>query len=207
MPSFPVHLAVADMLAENIGVQNKADFFLGCIAPDSVNHKGFASRELRYGAHIRSTDYDLWKKQLAEFYINNKQAFSNSIDYLKGYLFHCITDIAWDEAVQPQLFAYLQRNGALSRDEITELKWQELFRFNSLVINSAHFTSCVCLLEKAQPQAIATVTAQQVSDYRDYVVNDYKDKISSQPPEFLNMVHVQACAQRTQELYEQLIES
>ena len=205
MPSFPVHLVVADMLAETIGVQNMPDFMLGTIAPDSVNLKGFASQELRYGAHIRSVDYAVWKKQLTDFYQNNKQAFADRSDYLKGYLFHCITDIAWDEAVQPKLFGFLQRQGDLSREQITKLKWEELFRFNSLLVGRQDFLSAVSELEKAQPRAIATVTAQQVSEYRDYVVNDYKDKISTDMPHFLSMEHIQICAQRTLVLYEELI--
>ena len=193
------------MLAETIGVQNMPDFMLGTIAPDSVNLKGFASQELRYGAHIRSVDYDLWKKQLTDFYHANQQAFADRIDYLKGYLFHCITDIAWDEAVQPKLFEFLQRQGDLSREQITKLKWEELFRFNSLLVGREDFLRSVKLLEKAQPTDIATVTAQQISEYRDYVANDYKDKISADPPQFLTADHVALCAQRTLALCEQLI--
>ena len=204
MPSFPVHIVVAQMLCNEIGVKNKSDFLLGCIAPDSVNLKGFASQQVRYAAHIRSVDYDEWKKQLSGFYNEKLVYFNGNADYLKGYLFHCITDIAWDEAVQPQLFGYLQRQGDLSREQITKLKWEELFRFNSLLVGREDFLSAVKELEKAQPRDIATVTAQQVCEYRDYVVNDYKDKISSEPPQFLCIDHVSQCAAHTLELYRQL---
>ena len=205
MPSFPIHLVVADMLSDELEIVSKPDFFLGCIAPDSVNLTGFASQEIRYGAHLRSVDYDIWKKQLAEFYKQNLDRFKEHPDYLKGYVFHCATDIAWDEAVQPQLFAYLQKDGKLSREQITKLKWEELFRFNSMVIGLDSFKNSVCLLEKAEPMDIATVSVQQVQQYRDYVVNDYKDKISTQPPGFLCMAHITACTQRTQELFRELI--
>lgn len=206
MPSFPVHLAVADILCESAGVTSKSDFFLGSIAPDSVNLKGFASQEIRYKAHIRSVNYDLWKKQLKEFYTENLDAFSERLDFLKGYVFHCVTDIAWDEAVQPQLFEFLQKEGTLSREEITRLKWEELFRFNSLVMKHEHFVNAVTLLEAANPMDIASVTAQQISDYRDYVVGDYKDKISDEKPLFLCMEHIEICARRTLELFLQLTE-
>lgn len=204
MPSFPVHIVVAQMLCNEIGEKSKSDFLLGCIAPDSVNLKGFASQQVRYAAHIRSVDYDEWKKQLSGFYNEKLAYFNGNEDYLKGYLFHCITDIAWDEAVQPQLFGYLQRQGDLSREQITKLKWEELFRFNSLLVGREDFLSAVKELEKAQPRDIATVTAQQVCEYRDYVVNDYKDKISSEPPQFLCIDHVSQCAAHTLELYRQL---
>ena len=205
MPSFPVHLVVADMLAGEINIHDMPGFLLGTIAPDSVNLKGFASQQLRYGAHIRDVDYAVWKKQLTDFYRTNKQAFADRIDFLKGYLFHCITDIAWDEAVQPQLFGFLQKQGELSREQITKLKWEELFRFNSQLVGRQDFLRSVKLLEKAQPTAIATVTAEQISQYRDYVVNDYKDKISSDPPQFLTVSHIARCAQRTLALYNELI--
>ena len=205
MPSFPVHIVVAQMLCGEIGVSSKPEFMLGTIAPDSVNLKGFASRDVRYGAHIRSVDYEVWKNDLSQFYKQNLAKFQDCAYYLKGYVFHCITDIAWDEAVQPKLFEYLQSRGELTREEITKLKWEELFRFNSLLVGREDFLSAVSELEKAQPRAIATVTAEQVSEYRDYVVNDYKDKISTQPPQFLNTDHVALCAARTSELYKQLI--
>ena len=205
MPSFPVHLVVADILCESIGITDKPAFMLGSIAPDSVNLKGFASQQQRYGAHIRDVDYAVWKKQLTGFYRDNKQTFADRIDFLKGYLFHCITDIAWDEAVQPQLFEFLQKQGELSREQITKLKWEELFRFNSQLVGREDFLRGVSLLTKAQPIAIATVTAEQISEYRDYVVNDYKDKISSDPPQFLTADHVALCAQRTLALYNELI--
>lgn len=206
MPSFPVHLVIAQKLCDEIGILCKPDFMLGTIAPDSVNLKGFASQELRYGAHIRSVDYAVWKKQLTGFYEKIKAAFSQRQDYLKGYLFHCITDIAWDEAVQPQLFAFLQSKGELPRERITKLKWEELFRFNSLLVTRDDFAQAVSELKKAKPLDIATVTAQQISDYRDYVVNDYKDKVSSSPPQFLSTKHIDLCTERTKELYKQIIE-
>lgn len=206
MPSFPVHIIIAQMLCGEIGVTSRPDFMLGTIAPDSVNLKGFASRAERYGAHIRSVDYAVWKKQLSQFYKQNLTRFEDCADYLKGYVFHCITDIAWDEAVQPKLFEFLQSGGELSREEITKLKWEELFRFNSLLVTRQDFLSAVGELENAQPRDIATVTAKQVSDYRDYVVSDYKDKISAEPPRFLNIDHAAQCAAHTLELYRQIIE-
>ncbi len=206
MPSFPVHLVVAHMLADRIGVKSREDFFLGCIAPDSVNLNGFASQQERYGAHIRSVDYEIWKKQLTQFYADNRQKFAERADYLKGYLFHCITDIAWDEAVQPLLFEYLQSGGELSRDQITKLKWEELFRFNSLIVTRDDFTEAITSLTKAQPLDIATVTGQLIAQYREYAVCDYKDKIADEPPKFLCTEHIDICADRTLQLYEQLIE-
>ena len=91
-------------------------------------------------------------------------------------------------------------------DDIIGISITGLFRFNSLLVTRQDFLSAVGELENAQPRAIATVTAKQVSDYRDYVVSDYKDKISAEPPQFLNIGHAAQCAAHTLELYRQIIE-
>ena len=38
MPSSPVHMLLAYRMADSLGINDKADFLLGAIAPDSVNH-------------------------------------------------------------------------------------------------------------------------------------------------------------------------
>lgn len=205
MPSFPVHLLTAQLLCDKLDIKDKPSFLLGSIAPDSVNLKGFADKDTRYTAHIRSVDYDIWKRQLTGFYNENLSAFDDDTDFLKGYVFHCITDIAWDEAVQPQLFSFLQKQGDLTREQITKLKWEELFRFNSLLVKEQLFSAGTELLKLAQARDIASVTAQQISDYRDHVVYDYNDKVTAELPQFLKMEHVSLCVRRTYELYKQLI--
>ena len=55
-------------MAESLGVEDKADFLLGAIAPDCVNYgMEQASEKVRYTAHIRDKDYDKWKAQLKAF--------------------------------------------------------------------------------------------------------------------------------------------
>ena len=171
MPSLPVHLLAAQMLSERLGVSDKPSFLLGSIAPDSVNMKGFADKETRYKAHIRSTDYDIWKKQLSDFYTENAQAFSDCADYLKGYVFHCITDIAWDEAVQPKLFRYLREKG-VPEEDMTRQKWQELDKLDSLLADSPGYRRLTALLAKAEARAVTTVTAQQLSRWQDIIVSE-----------------------------------
>lgn len=204
MPSFPVHLIIADMLCKRLEVRSRSDYFLGSIAPDSVNLNGFASQSLRYGAHIRSIDYDIWKKQLSDFYVKNKHNFAQRPDYLRGYVLHCVTDIAWDETVQPQLFEFLQSGGQLSHEQLSDLKWEELFRLNSVLLQREDLRKAIDELKTASALDIATVSAQQVAQYRDYVVNDYKDKIISEPPGFLSTRHIDLCAERTLELFKRL---
>lgn len=190
MPSSPVHMKVAYILSDKLGIENRSDFLLGAISPDCVNlGTDHASEELRYGAHIRVRDYNIWKENLKKFYLENKEKYSDCIDYLKGYLFHMYTDIAWDEVVQPELFKYLETCG-YGYDDMTAQKWQELYRFNGVLVKEDYWKEACELVKNGTPRDIATCTAKLVEGYRDYVVCDYKDKIKSQPPEFLSDKHI-----------------
>lgn len=207
MPSYPVHLKVCTLLCDKLGVSksNKPDFFLGSAAPDSVNLHGFASAEIRYAAHIRSKDYAIWKKQLKAFYEDNKISFKNNIDYLKGYVFHCVTDIAWDEQVQPLLFEYFNSMG-IPYEQQNKLKWKELYRLNSLLVKENWYTNAAKLVSQGVPKDIATVTANQVSEYRDYICSDYKDKLSDEAPLFLTDEHINQCAKAAEKLFKQIVQ-
>lgn len=189
MPSCPVHLKAAFLLCDKIKIENKADFFLGTIAPDCVNLKGFASKETRYGAHIRVRDPKEWKNNLKKFYEENTFNFKDNSDFLKGYLFHCFTDVSWDECIQPKLFAYLDLL-EISDEEKNKEKWEELYRLNGVLVNENWYNQALNYVSKGRACNIATVTAEQIDEYREYIVTDYKDKIYSQSPEFLNSGHV-----------------
>lgn len=191
MPSSPVHIKIAYLMQDRLGIENKADFLLGSIAPDSVNYGGFqASEEVRYAAHIRDRSYDIWKQNLSDFYRDNKEKYSDCIDYLKGYLFHSLCDIAWDEVVQPKLFDFLGTLG-YGYDDMTAQKWKELYRFNGVVVKEDFYRKAGELILEGKPRAIATCSEEIVTLYRDYVVKDYKDKISYEAPLFLNNSHIE----------------
>ena len=194
MPSCPVHLKAAFLLCDKLGIENKPDFFLGSIAPDCVNLDGFASQEIRYGAHIRVVNPQIWKSNMKKFYEENKFIFKDNSDFLKGYLFHCFTDVSWDECIQPKLFAFLDSLG-ISDEEKRQAKWEELYRFNGVLVNENWYNQALDYVSKGTPQNIATVTAQQIDAYRNYIINDYKDKTYSHPPAFLNSGHIDEVCQ------------
>lgn len=190
MPSSPVHLKIAYLMSDQLKIKNKGDFLLGAISPDCVNYGvEQAEEQVRYKAHIRVRDYDKWKLNLMNFYSQNKQNFSSCPDYLKGYLFHIWTDIAWDEAVQPELFEFLYSLG-YGYDDITYQKWQELYRFNGLLVKEDIFLQSSQLIKASKPREIAGCSQQLIEKYRDYVANDYSDKIKNDPPLFLSQKQI-----------------
>lgn len=192
MPSSPVHIFIAYEMSENkdIKIVNQADFILGAISPDCVNYGvEQASEEIRYKAHIRNRDYDIWKRNLEDFYKDNKEKYAEHLDFLKGYLFHSWCDIAWDEAVQPKLFEYLGTLG-YGYDDMTKQKWQELYRFNSEIISHTYYTKGCELMLKGRAVDIAGCSAELIEKFAVYAAKDYKDKIIEEKPKFLSLKHI-----------------
>lgn len=199
MPSSPVHLLLAYKMADSLNVKNKADFLLGAIAPDCVNYgQEQASEEVRYTAHIRDKDYDIWKAKLKAFAVDNAEKFADKKDFLRGYLFHCWSDIAWDESVQPKIFEFLGTLG-YGYDDMTKQKWQELYRFNSLAVKSKEYAECTEFVRQGKPVDIAGCSAELISKYAAYVADDYRDKILDEKPLFLNDAHIAATVQQMNE--------
>ncbi|MBQ8107899.1 MAG: zinc dependent phospholipase C family protein [Ruminococcus sp.] len=191
MPSSPVHILLAYRMAEELGVSNKADFLLGAISPDCVNYgMEQASEAERYGAHIRDRDYDIWKQMLRDFLKENRERFAQGKDFLRGYLFHCWSDIAWDEAVQPRIFEFLGTLG-YGYDDMTQQKWYELYRFSGEVMKYPEYPECVKLLRSGVPRDIAVCSAELVGKFRDYVAGGYSDKVLEEKPLFLTERHIQ----------------
>lgn len=197
MPSISVHLTLSAMVAEQLGIKNFPDYYLGAIAPDAVNVDGFASQELRYGAHIRSKDYAQWKQNITDFRRENGKLYASRPDFLTGFLMHLYTDIAWDEVVQPLMFDYLRSCG-LAEDELNIRKWDELRGFDSILSQKREYTSAIAELKKAQPIMVTTVTPGQLTKWRDKIaVLEYPYP----PAGFLCEEHISLTAARAMQLY------
>ena len=202
MPSISVHLTLSARIAGKVGVSDMPAYYLGAIAPDAVNIDGFASQEVRYGAHIRSKDYSVWKTNISKFYKANKSLYADCPDFLTGFLLHLYTDIAWDEVVQPQMFEYLRSCG-LAEEELSVRKWDELRGFDSLLSQKAEYIGAVEQLKKARPTAVTTVTPGQLSKWRDKIV---ALEYPYPPAGFLCDEHITAAADRALQLYYKGIE-
>ncbi len=196
MPSIAVHLCVSSMLAERLEIVSLEDFFLGSIAPDSVNVNGFASQEQRYSAHIRSRDVSIWLKNIEAFKAESKSRISERKDLCSGFLLHLYTDIAWDETVQPELFDYLRSKG-VAEERLNEKKWDELRGFDSALSKSDEYKQAAAYLAKAEPADIGVISAELLSQWRDRIVT----LTYPYPPSgFLNAEHIRTAAERAFEL-------
>ena len=95
MPTSSVHAIVAKKISEVYKELDNYDYFLGSIAPDSVNLNGFAPKEERWNAHLRDKDLEVWTNNIVEFY--NKEKENHPLNFLKGYITHIMTDIIYDK--------------------------------------------------------------------------------------------------------------
>lgn len=192
MPSIAVHFAVAARLADKLGIADFPSYCLGVIAPDSVNTDGFASAEVRYGAHIRSADYGEWKANIARYRTEYESDYEKDPDFFKGFLLHLYTDIAWDEVVQPELFDYLRSRGVAESDLNAE-KWNELRGFDSVLSESPEYRQAIGYLRQAQPTTVTTVSPGQMESWqRKIIALEYPYP----PAEFLNEKHIEKTAER-----------
>lgn len=161
MPSAEIHLQAAYLLLDELKPAFPQQFALGSVAPDSVNLEGFAPQSVRYEAHSRSLQLDEWKdtvrRKLCEF--DSMEDFGKSFGY--GVAVHLLTDIYWDEFIQPMLFEKIA----------PENKWQELFRYGEAVSHEAWYSRMTELLRAAQPMEYGTVSAELMGRYRDSLID------------------------------------
>jgi hypothetical protein len=195
MPSIAVHLTVAEKLADKLAVTDFPSYYLGAIAPDSVNAEGFASREARYGAHLRSENYSEWKANILKYHKERQADYAENPDFFKGFILHLYTDIAWDETVQPQLFDFLRGEG-IAEDRLNEEKWNELRGFDSLLSQSDGYVRSISHLKQAKPLAVTTVSPELMEQWRQKIV---ALGYPYPPAKYLKIRHIDTAAERAME--------
>lgn len=120
MPTIAIHEEVAYEIAKIYTNLDTGAFYLGALAPDTVNLKGFAPKEERYKSHIRNKDLNIWLSNVKEFFKNNKNKYEKN--FLLGYILHIITDIVYDQ------YFYWPVREQLVKDNITEGEQHQILR-------------------------------------------------------------------------------
>ena len=89
-----LHAATDGEVSKKFNISSR-DFFLGNLAPDSVNIDGFAAKEERWSSHVRRKDRNEWREELRKFYEKEKDNYPK--DFMLGYITHILTDIIHDD--------------------------------------------------------------------------------------------------------------
>lgn len=114
MPTSTIHEIVGKKLTNKYKYLDNYNFYLGCIAPDSVNFLGFAPKEERWTAHLRSNNLSTWKNNIISFYKENKDKYNEV--FLKGYITHIMTDIIYDELYYLKVTLPMKNIGKVDHD-------------------------------------------------------------------------------------------
>lgn len=115
MPTVIIHEEVAYLMTKKYQELDQGDFYLGALAPDAPNLHGFAPKELRWTAHLRDENLDIWLNNVKEFYQNNEDKYNKY--FLLGYVFHIITDIVYDRSFYGRVIEKIQRDNIKKEDQ------------------------------------------------------------------------------------------
>ncbi len=178
MASTCIHLNVGRLSAEGLGVPDTQAgvYYLGCIAPDSVNLEEFAPKKVRWKAHLRHKKLDIWYHNAAEFWHGRADVLS------LGYAVHCITDALWDEYFRDDL----QRT--LSHLALPPLTgdgplWDDCYRYDYEALRMSWWKDKVApALKAAQAQDVGMIDAQRLDLYRQGVLTEYPDMLPEGDP-------------------------
>lgn len=193
-----MHLYVARVVAENFHISDKSQYYLGVIAPDSVNLDGFAEKAVRWESHIRDKDFMKWYEKVSAFYRKNRGTFPDR-DLLLGYAVHILTDLAWDgyyfNVIRPHMLS-------LENPPIPD--WQacvqDCFRYEGSQIHADWWEHEVKeQLRRARPLGIHSVSAELLERYRRYMTEEYESTLQAETPLFIGKDILDELAKETRE--------
>ncbi len=184
MASTMMHLLVGDGIAKaDKRIKGTGQFYFGCFLPDSVNVDGFASKEIRWAAHLRMKDLNGWYERIGRFYNENRKKYHS--DLMLGYCVHCITDAAFDEFLHNDIW---NKAKTLSYPEHCGMGpgWDECFRYDRKVMDGLWWREKIKpLLEQTAPEGIGSISAELAARYLKHTLNDYYNTLPPEPPTFV----------------------
>lgn len=201
MPGPITHLQAAYYY--NVRQLNKysAEIYLGSISPDSVNVKGFALKEKRWPAHLRDKDLNIWLKNAKEFYANNKGKLDEA--FLRGYIIHLITDIAWDAYFNDEIYKKLLSAG-VNRENLKDERWNEIYGYEQLQVGAKWYIEVLEYVKSAKTIEIGTLKAEEIEILRETVIFNRLQK--GKQPIFINEELMTCLFAKVFELAEQIFD-
>lgn len=195
MATLLMHLFVGRELIRRGGLEgrigDRSSFYLGCIAPDSVNLEGFAPKEKRWGAHLRDGNLQTWYENIEKFYYREHGRGDEAL--LLGYAVHNLTDVAWDECFHDRIWGEMERRNLPPMMDMG-LGWDDCFRFDYEELRKSWWIEEVApALRLATPQDIGTISKEVLDAYRNHTLERYPSTIPSGCP-------ILVCEQMVQEL-------
>lgn len=168
MPGAITHLKTAYYYNKENDFFFGSQLYLGSISPDSVNINGHAPKAIRWPAHLRNADLEVWTQNAALFYRENKGKTEEA--FLRGYILHILTDIVWDRSFDMPMYHLLLGLG-VPEDELKDERWNEIYGYEFLQRKADWLKNDVLpKLAVAKPYTVGTLELENVKIWRDQVV-------------------------------------
>ncbi len=175
MPSSMIHLNIAYSIAQKAGIsiKNMPSLILGSVSPDAVNAGVVqAPKEMRYPAHLRDRDLKIWENNVFEY---AKKFNIPDKAFLLGFMIHILTDIKWDELVQPSMLKRIAAENP--KADSKSIKWETLLAFDNLLLQNENSGEILELLKLSDPEKeISTVTKEMITNYKKELCERYENK-------------------------------
>lgn len=187
-----VHMEVAFRLLEFLpNIENKADYLLGSVAPDSVHMKDDYQLSDKIRTHLfdgcgvwaTTGDYQKWQSNITGFWNKNKekQLSQSEMDFVAGICVHVITDyenslILWD----PYRVKY-GKDGVVNPDFYQVYNAEQYAIDQWLYQNSPHREEIRKLLQDGQGHELdGFLNLKDIEKQKDWMLHhQYADKLKA----------------------------
>ena len=173
MPTILFHLKVANEYVKRNNKYDTNNFYLGIIAPDAVNAHGFASKEKRWGAHVRDKDLNKWKENVIEFYKKNIGIVQE--DFLRGYCIHILTDILMDEKYANTFKNQILAKG-IEEDKVYDYYEKAIYKYENSKLNESWIADVVKKIKSANIVEFNNIPKQLSIDNIKYNIDKYSQR-------------------------------
>lgn len=200
MPTVLIHEEVAYNIAKKYKQLDNKDFYLGALAPDTVNLNGFASKEERWNSHLRNENLDIWLENVKKFYNENKDKYNKY--FLLGYVLHIITDIVHDKYFYQDIRTEMTKNN-INEDEQHPLLRKYMLEYGYLDENNQIREYINDLLKEHTGYNIKNISKEDLIAWKNKCFSNYNEKVY--PNNYITKNHIQELSKKTEEEFKTFI--
>ena len=200
MPTVLIHEEVAYNIAKKYKQLDNKDFYLGALAPDTVNLNGFASKEERWNSHLRNENLDTWLENVKKFYNENKDKYNKY--FLLGYVLHIITDIVHDKYFYQDIRTEMTKNN-INEDEQHPLLRKYMLEYGYLDENNQIREYINDLLKEHTGYNIKNISKEDLIAWKNKCFSNYNEKVH--PNNYITKNHIKELSKKTEEEFKTFI--
>ena len=200
MPTVLIHEEIAYNIAKKYKQLDNKDFYLGALAPDTVNLNGFASKEERWNSHLRNENLDTWLENVKKFYNENKDKYNKY--FLLGYVLHIITDIVHDKYFYQDIRTAMTKNN-INEDDQHPLLRKYMLEYGCLDENNQIREYINDLLKEHTGYNIKNISKEDLIAWKSKCFSNYNEKVH--PNNYITKNHIKELSKKTEEEFKTFI--